>query len=91
MSTCLSLLKLGVALAYATGVMMYVKKHERKDDDKSRTIKWLLIMRQREDRMVEDLTEEEYKDYEKHPENWEEVTNNAIDYYRETMGIDDDE
>ncbi len=42
-------------------------------------------------RIHDDLTDKEYEDYEKHPENWENVTNNTIDYYRDCMGIEDDE
>lgn len=44
-----------------------------------------------DNRIVDDLSEEEYADYENNPENWEDVINNTVDYYRETMGIDDDE
>lgn len=43
------------------------------------------------DRIVDDLTDEEYKDYVNHPENWEEVTDNTYDYYRELTGVNDDE
>lgn len=32
-----------------------------------------------DDRTIFDLSEEEYEDYEKHPEDWEDVTNNTID------------
>lgn len=48
-------------------------------------------MARREDRIVDDLSEEEYEDYDKHPENWEDVTDNTIDYYRGLTGADDDE
>lgn len=48
-------------------------------------------MVRKEDRIVDDLSEEEYEDYQKHPENWEDVTNNTHDYYRELTGADDDE
>lgn len=48
-------------------------------------------MARKDDRMVDDLSDEEYEDYERNPENWEEVTNNTIDFYREAMGIDNDE
>lgn len=48
-------------------------------------------MVRKNDRTVDDLSDEEYEDYEKNPENWGDVTNNTIDYYRGIMGIDDDE
>lgn len=30
-------------------------------------------------RTIFDLSDEEYEDYEKHPENWEDVTDNSIE------------
>lgn len=33
----------------------------------------------KDDRTIFDLSEEEYEDYEKHPENWEDVTDNSIE------------
>lgn len=32
-------------------------------------------------RIVDDLSEEEYEDYEKNPEKYEDVTRNTLDYY----------
>ncbi|MCM1489771.1 MAG: hypothetical protein NC095_02950 [Muribaculum sp.] len=45
----------------------------------------------KDDRMVDDLTDEEYEDFERNPENWEDVIDNTNEYYRDMMGIDDDE
>ena len=33
----------------------------------------------KDERTIFDLSEEEYEDYEKHPENWENVTDNSIE------------
>lgn len=33
----------------------------------------------KDERTIFDLSEEEYEDYEKHPENWEDVTDNSIE------------
>lgn len=32
----------------------------------------------RDERTIFDLSDEEYEDYEAHPENWEDVTDNSI-------------
>lgn len=46
-----------------------------------------------DDRTIDDLSEEEYEDYEKHPENYEQVVENTNEMYREMMFPDgeDDE
>lgn len=41
-------------------------------------------------RTIFDLSEEEYEDYEEHPENWEEVTDNTIEDGRNLMYPDPD-
>ena len=33
----------------------------------------------KDERTIFDLSEEEYEDYTKHPENWEDVTDNSIE------------
>lgn len=46
-----------------------------------------------EDRTILDLSEEEDKDYEEHPENWEQVTENSIEDALNMMfpdGMDDE-
>lgn len=48
-------------------------------------------MKKSDNRIVDDLSEEEYNDYEQNPENWEEVTSNTNEYYSDLMGINDNE
>ena len=46
----------------------------------------------RDDRTVDDLSEEEFEDYEKHPDKYEDVTRNTIDLYNDLThpnGCDD--
>ena len=46
-----------------------------------------------DDRTIFDLSDEEYEDYEQHPEDWEEVTDNSIEDALDMMypdGMDDD-
>ena len=33
----------------------------------------------KDERTIFDLSEDEYEDYEKHPKNWEDVTDNSIE------------
>ena len=43
-------------------------------------------------RTVDDLSDEEYEDYEKHPENYEDVSSNTLDMYNDLThpnGYDD--
>lgn len=47
----------------------------------------------RDDRTIFDLSDEEYEDYEQHPEDWEKVTDNSIEDALDMMypdGMDDD-
>ena len=39
----------------------------------------------KDERTTFDLNEDEYEDYEKHPENWEDVTNNSMEDGRNMM------
>lgn len=41
--------------------------------------------RSRDRRTLYDLSEEELEDYEMHPENWEDVTNNTNEYILDMM------
>lgn len=46
-----------------------------------------------DDRTILDLSEEEYEDYEQHPEDWEEVTDNTNEDALDMLypdGMDDD-
>ena len=44
----------------------------------------------KDERTIFDLNEDEYEDYEKHPENWEGVTNNSMEDGRNMMYPDPD-
>lgn len=44
----------------------------------------------KDNRTIFDLDDEEYEDYEKHPENWEDVTDNSIEDGWDTMYPDSD-
>lgn len=43
------------------------------------------VIEMKDKRTVDDLSEEEYEDYEKNPEKYEDVTQNTIDLYRGMM------
>lgn len=47
----------------------------------------------RDERTVDDLSDEEYEDYEKYPEKYEDVTQNTLDLYNDLThpnGYDED-
>lgn len=44
-----------------------------------------------EDRTLDDLSDEEYEDYQNNPEDYEDVTENTNEMYNETMSSDDED
>lgn len=45
----------------------------------------ITIIMKHDDRMIEDLTDEERKDYEENPDKYEQVIDNTNDFYRSWM------